>query len=403
MGRKDRKSNTSAGSQIPPEDDNFWYAPAGAYAVSEKEQIMVAIGDNQPAYRLDLRKEQNRLLAKYGNIQSEEEYKSWLLEFMGDRKFELIGDWNGIPIHQSAQSLKELLKILHYYQNKDSPALFELISCFDCYDHEDTEENDEEITERMFEELKREVERCFDKKSTFPWWEDYINSKDDYLITLDDGGLIKYDYLQYAKDAWNYYKYKQVKPGHAQFDEHLDGEEYKHFLARREKQKANDAIMNHLKRLEREVTARLKTEADFSFDNVEIAFYKIHGGFTGDGIPRITFSKQTWEDDRNGSIIKITWAFLIKAANIMLRGIEPGLQYDTQSKTLKLRYQLTHPWHAIATAFAERILKQPLVINKCHICGEDINYKKVTAKLCDKVGCKRAHRKKCNLCEAESK
>ncbi len=309
MGRKDRKSNTSTGSQIPPEDDNFWYAPAGAYAVSGKEQIMVAVGDNQPAYRLDLRKEQNRLLTLYGNIQSEEEYKSWLLEFMGDRKFELIGDWNGVPIHQSAQSLKELLNILRYYETKNVPALISLISHYECYDYEDPEENDEEIAERMFGEFKREVERCFDKKSTFPWWKDYINSKDDYLITLDDGGLIKYDYLQYAKDAWNYYKYKQAKPGHAQFYEHLEGEEYKDYLARRSKQSANTAILEHLRRLEREVTARLKTEADFGFDNVEVAFYKIHSGFTGDGIPRITFSKQTWEDDRNGSIIEITRAF----------------------------------------------------------------------------------------------
>ncbi len=402
MKRKSAKANKNRALGILPDDDNFWYSPAGDYAYGEKrdQHMLLAIGNNQPPYRLDLRKEQKRLLSEYGNIQSDEQYKDWLLEFMGDSKFNLVDDLTEEPIYASAKSLKALLDILRYYEEHNTEELAKLIR---QYDPEITQE---EITNQMFEQFRLEVERCFCKETTFPWWNDYSKSKEDYTVSFDKGAMIKYDYVEYAKkvlagDEWrrrwvqeNNHKPDKPLPWELNPQESSsDAKAYKQKREMRSTAKTQSDLLKQLRDIEAEVRKKINGEAHFYFRNVDAVFYKVHGGFFGEVLKPMVFSREAWINDREKSAMHLARAYLSQAGNIMLRGIEPGIQYDPELKAPKLRYQLKHPWHAIATAFAERIIKRPLTIRKCHICGEDINHKKSTANLCDKVSCKRALRK----------
>ncbi len=96
----------------------------------------------------------------------------------------------------------------------------------------------------------------------------------------------------------------------------------------------------------------------------------------------------------NSELLWLTEGYLIRAVNIMLRGINPALVQTEKGTPPRPQYQIRCPWHAIAMAFAQLISNSHLEIRWCDICGKDISEMDKRAKVCRKESCRTEKKKK---------
>jgi len=89
-------------------------------------------------------------------------------------------------------------------------------------------------------------------------------------------------------------------------------------------------------------------------------------------------------DANEQQVLRYAHDQLTKAANIMLRGVQPRLVSDLSSGESRFEYYFRCDWHIIAKSFAELICNKKLTLRDCIVCGKDINDLIKSAQKCTK-------------------
>jgi len=106
------------------------------------------------------------------------------------------------------------------------------------------------------------------------------------------------------------------------------------------------------------------------FRDAECAWYTDYAVFCSLQIEPFFYQENTTLSD--AQILAFAKDQLLKAAHIMLRGVQPTVVADTESRP-RFKYCPRCDWHLIATSFAELLTNQALELRLCEVCGKDIS------------------------------
>ena len=121
------------------------------------------------------------------------------------------------------------------------------------------------------------------------------------------------------------------------------------------------------------------------FQGADLAWYSDYAGFSPISLEPFLLEQETDEQ-----ILACAEDQLLKAANIMLKGIQPYVT-SQKGKGLVYEYVLKDDWHIIAKAFAELITDQSLSLTpkECEVCKRDISALIQSAKKCSECSKKK--------------
>lgn len=372
----------------PRVQDGFWYGPPESYRAYEwkfagttRVSQLIPAGQIQAKYRLDDRREQRRLLNDFMTIRSAQDAGDWMDEYGLPGKPDMFSDHPGImpfKLILAAESLRGLKKVGDAWRNSQSEKLLSLL-------REETLEEDEVILR-----FALRVDGTPFKERLFPWYSNFSEtckeeivfdrSEDEDDTAEPTGELRGYRLRDYIKDVLTEDRLARNS---------LDSANKKTTAKRKRSSKQltakEKAIADQRKELARYLNAILD-QSYYSFQGAQTAYLcSRYSGMASEMIAPIPVDSSAWaeEDKRPLMVLEMAEAYLVNALNIMLSDIQPVV---TMQHGLRFRYRLEFPWHAIATAFAERILDKRMVIRFCEVnnCGREISHKREGAKRCDR-------------------
>lgn len=124
----------------------------------------------------------------------------------------------------------------------------------------------------------------------------------------------------------------------------------------------------------------------FQFANVEVAWLSLEETFTFKEIEPFASLMQDLDDT---SLLACAEDQLIKAANIMLVGVQPRIERMKDGILSLESYRPMYLWHVIAIAFAEYLTGKIPALRFCSTCGCDISLLKKDAKRCRECAAKK--------------